>query len=119
MTVVWDIHWCMANGMFFWLLSQYLGSKYNEKKAKKIQNLMFIVGFILTTVFVISFFWLYLGVSKAWNTHNIGWTVQSGSNIVCDMTCTSACIFGFDEGSSTIVNCTDATSEKCLCGGSN
>jgi len=53
------------------------------------------------------------------STTSMGWTVQAGANEDCNTTCTKACIFGFDDGLSTIVPCTDETADKCVCGGSS
>lgn len=53
------------------------------------------------------------------NTGSIGWSVVAGANTACNTTCTSACVFGFDAGTPTIVDCADATADKCLCAGAN
>lgn len=46
---------------------------------------------------------------------NIGWSVQSGANQACNTTCVNACVLGQD--TSTIVSCSDATADRCLCAG--
>lgn len=53
-------------------------------------------------------------------TTGIGWTVKSGANTACNTTCpaTSGCVFGEDTSVvGTIVACTDATADVCLCAG--
>jgi hypothetical protein len=52
-------------------------------------------------------------------TSDIGWAVVAGANTACNTTCTSACVFGFDAGTTTIVACTDATADKCICAGAS
>lgn len=51
------------------------------------------------------------------STTSMGWEIKAGANTACNTTCTNACIFGFDDGNSTIVDCLSALSDKCLCGG--
>jgi hypothetical protein len=55
------------------------------------------------------------------STTNIGWSVVSGANTACNTTCTFACVFGIDTGSTTnsLLACTDATADLCLCAGAN
>jgi len=50
-------------------------------------------------------------------TTSVGWTIQKSANQECNTTCTAGCGFGFD--GSTIVNCSDATADACLCLGSS
>jgi len=50
------------------------------------------------------------------------WSVASGANTACNTTCTAPCVMGFDEGAAdaeTIVACTDAAADKCLCAGAS
>ncbi len=53
------------------------------------------------------------------STTSMGWTVQASPNQACNATCIKACIFGFDDDNDTIVDCTDASADRCLCGGSS
>lgn len=53
------------------------------------------------------------------STTSMGWTVQTSANQACNTTCTYACIFGFDDGEDTLVDCTDTSGDKCVCGGAN
>lgn len=57
------------------------------------------------------------GTLVSTNTTDIGWTNQAGANTACNTTCVSACVFGFDDDTDTIVNCADATADKCICAG--
>lgn len=53
-------------------------------------------------------------------TGALGWSVQSAANQACNTTCTSACVFGFNLTAGvpgTMLACTDATSDVCLCAG--
>lgn len=54
-------------------------------------------------------------------TADLGWAVKSGANTACNTTCTSACVFGIDTGSTTnsLLACTDATADICLCAGAS
>lgn len=54
-------------------------------------------------------------------TGSIGWSVVAGANTACNTTCTNACVFGFDTGlgGSDLVDCSDATADRCLCAGAN
>lgn len=54
----------------------------------------------------------------------IGWSVKAGANTACTTTCSagSACVFGEDSGTvgvlnSSVVDCADATADKCICAG--
>lgn len=58
------------------------------------------------------------------STTSIGWTIQTTANQACNTTCTSACVFGQDNGivgvlNSSVVACTDATADTCLCAGAS
>lgn len=50
---------------------------------------------------------------------DIGWAVASSTNAACNTTCTSACVFGWDETDAVITNCTEATADVCVCAGAN
>ncbi len=53
-------------------------------------------------------------------TTDLGWTVKAGANTACNTTCTSACVFGEDTGViGTLLQCTDATADVCICAGAN
>ncbi len=54
-------------------------------------------------------------------TSSIGWTVQAAANQACNTTCVSGCVFGFDTGlgGSDLVDCADATADRCVCAGSS
>lgn len=56
---------------------------------------------------------------KSTRTTDIGWSIVAGANTACNTTCTNACVFGFEDTNDTIVGCTDATADKCLCAGSS
>jgi hypothetical protein len=49
----------------------------------------------------------------------IGWSMVAGANTACTTTCTSDCVFGFDAAGAVIVDCADATADRCICAGSN
>uniref|UniRef100_A0A6M3L5X2 Uncharacterized protein n=1 Tax=viral metagenome TaxID=1070528 RepID=A0A6M3L5X2_9ZZZZ len=51
------------------------------------------------------------------STTSMGWEIATSANQDCNTTCTNACIFGFDDGNSTIVACGDSSADRCLCGG--
>lgn len=42
---------------------------------------------------------------------------SNSANQACSTTCTGGCYFGFDQGSSVIVDCADATADTCACDG--
>jgi hypothetical protein len=48
---------------------------------------------------------------------DVGWVAASSTNAACNTTCTSACVFGWDEGDAVITNCTEATADVCVCAG--
>ena len=51
-------------------------------------------------------------------TTDLGWSIVAGANVACNTTCTSACVFGINTAvSDDIVNCADATADRCLCAG--
>jgi hypothetical protein len=50
-------------------------------------------------------------------TTSIGWSVVSAANQACTTTCTSAAVFGWDAGTSTIVDTASALSDVCVCAG--
>ncbi len=57
-------------------------------------------------------------------TTDLGWSVPVAANQACNTTCTSACVVGFDQGTlgavlPSMVSCTDATADDCLCAGPN
>lgn len=54
-------------------------------------------------------------------TDTIGWSVVAAANQACTTTCTSACVFGFDTGlgGTDLLDCADATSDRCVCAGSS
>lgn len=58
------------------------------------------------------------GTVRVVNTNSIGWSVVAGANTACNTTCTSGCVFGEDTSViGTIVACTDATADVCVCAG--
>lgn len=63
---------------------------------------------------------LFTGTVRSSATADIGWSVQAVSNQACNTTCTSACVFGFNLTAGvpgTLLACTDATADVCLCAG--
>lgn len=53
-------------------------------------------------------------------TTDLGWSVVAGANTACNTTCTNACVFGEDTSViGTVVGCTDASADLCVCAGSN
>lgn len=55
-------------------------------------------------------------------TTDLGWSVQSATNQACNTTCTSACVFGQNLTAGvpgTLLACTDATADVCLCAGAS
>jgi len=57
-------------------------------------------------------------VSKA---ETVNWELKAQLNTACTTTCTYACVMGFatNTGGDSIVSCTDATADKCICAGPN
>lgn len=53
------------------------------------------------------------------DTGDIGWSLQAAGNQACNTTCTSACVFGYDDGGDTIVACDSADADKCICAGAS
>ncbi len=49
----------------------------------------------------------------------IGWSVVAAGNQACTTTCTSACVYGYDDGTTTIVDCASAIADKCVCAGAS
>jgi hypothetical protein len=47
------------------------------------------------------------------------WSKQAAADQACNTTCTHSCVFGFDEGTSNILNCVNATADSCICAGPN
>lgn len=64
---------------------------------------------------------LTTGTFKSSNTGSIGWSVVTGANTACNTTCNNACVFGQDTAALTyaIVDCADATADRCVCAGAN
>lgn len=63
-------------------------------------------------------------IQRSSKTTDAGWAVVAGANTACNTTCTSACVVGFDQGTlgavvGSIVACTDATADQCLCAGAS
>jgi hypothetical protein len=56
-------------------------------------------------------------------TTSIGWSVVAGADTACNTTCTNACVFGWNLTAAnitgTLLACTDATADACLCAGAN
>ena len=51
---------------------------------------------------------------------DLGWTIVAGANVACNTTCTYACVLGFELGAwdaTSLLACTDATADTCLCAG--
>jgi Ca2+-binding RTX toxin-like protein len=47
---------------------------------------------------------------------NVGWTAAAGANTACDTTCGAAtCFFGFDAGTTALVDCSSALADTCIC----
>ena len=73
-----------------------------------------------STGVVVFDFGTVLPISTA--TSALGWAIAAGADTACNTTCAHACVFGFDDGAAdaeTIVACTDAAADKCLCAGPN
>lgn len=51
------------------------------------------------------------------STGSLGWNKATAANQACNVTCTSAAVFGYDSGTNTIVSATDATADMCICAG--
>jgi hypothetical protein len=53
------------------------------------------------------------------STTDIGWTVQTHANQACNTTCIHGCVFGENTAALTyeIVDCADATADRCICAG--
>lgn len=51
-------------------------------------------------------------------TSSIGWSVVTAANQACNTTCTNGCVFGEDTAVvGTVVACTDASADVCVCAG--
>lgn len=65
----------------------------------------------------------FTGTIKSSRTTDLGWSVQSAADQACNTTCTSACVLGFNltagNITGTILACTDATADVCLCAGAS
>lgn len=61
------------------------------------------------------------GTLTANNASSIGWNAVAGADTACNTTCTFACVAGFANAASgqSLVACTDATADSCLCAGTN
>lgn len=61
------------------------------------------------------------GTITSSNTGTIGWSVVAGADTACTTTCTSACVAGFANAvtGQSLVACSDATADSCLCGGAS
>lgn len=48
---------------------------------------------------------------------NLGWAVRTGANTACNTTCTAShgCAFGFDTGTTAVVDCSSALADSCVC----
>lgn len=62
------------------------------------------------------------GTFQVDNVNSLGWSAISGANTACNTTCVSACVIGFDQGVlgvslGSLVACSDATADECLCAG--
>lgn len=53
---------------------------------------------------------------KSTNT-NVGWAVRAGANTACNTTCTAnhGCLFGYDIGTTAVVDCSSALADSCVC----
>jgi len=49
----------------------------------------------------------------------IGWTAAASANQACKTTCggTGSCVFGYDIGTTALVDCEAATADSCICAG--
>jgi hypothetical protein len=59
------------------------------------------------------------GTIVSTNTESIGWSIVDYNNRACNVTCTHACVFGFDEDDQSLVDCSDSAADKCICAGAN
>lgn len=61
------------------------------------------------------------GTVTSSRTTDLGWSVVAGANTACNTTCTFACAGGQDTDAATkpIVDCADATADRCFCAGAN
>lgn len=58
----------------------------------------------------------FTGAIKSTAT-NLGWQSRAGANTACNTTCTAAhgCVFGYDIGTTAVVDCTSALADSCIC----
>lgn len=52
-------------------------------------------------------------------TADLGWAAVAGANTACNTTCTSACVVGYDIGTTALVSCSSALADSCLCAGAS
>ena len=54
-------------------------------------------------------------------TSSIGWSVQSSANQACNTTCVTPCVVGINSAIlvADVVDCADATADKCVCAGAS
>lgn len=66
---------------------------------------------------------LAAGTITSSRTTDLGWTVVAGADTACNSTCTSACVAGWNltagNITGTLLACTDATADACLCAGAS
>lgn len=58
----------------------------------------------------------FTGAIKSTAT-SLGWVVRSGANTACTTTCTAGkgCAFGYDIGTTSLVDCASALADSCVC----
>ena len=58
----------------------------------------------------------FTGAIKSTAT-NLGWAARAGANTACNTTCTAAhgCAFGYDIGTTAVVDCSSALADSCIC----
>jgi hypothetical protein len=52
-------------------------------------------------------------------TGALGWALVAGANTACNTTCAHACVFGQNTADMTLVACSSADADVCLCAGAN
>lgn len=63
---------------------------------------------------------VFAGTVTSSRTTDLGWTRVNAANQACNTTCTSACVFGWDTAAAgSLLACTDATADSCLCAGAS
>lgn len=64
-----------------------------------------------------------VGTFSSSRATDLGWAVVAGADTACNSTCTSACVFGWNltagDITGTLLACTDATADACLCAGAS